>query len=59
MNTVTNVSPRIAYYEGQEAYWNGTDCPYNKDEQPECYDEWIKGWRSEDIRDQCRLEGRE
>ena len=48
----TNSSPRIAYYEGQEAYWDGTDCPYEKG--TECYEEWVKGYRSEDIRQQCR-----
>lgn len=50
--TPNNTSPRIAYYEGQESYWDGTKCPYEPG--TECYEEWVKGWRSEDIREQCR-----
>jgi hypothetical protein len=42
------------YYEGQEAYWNGTRCPYDSITQPDQYSEWNRGWRSEDIREICK-----
>lgn len=47
---------RTPYQKGQHAFWEGTDCPYDKGSS-EAFD-WAKGWRSEDIRQQCRDEGR-
>lgn len=43
---------RSAYQVGQDAFWDGTDCPYEKGSDKA--DDWAKGWRSEDIRQQCR-----
>lgn len=41
-----------AYFEGCEAFYDGTACPY-PDGSEDAYD-WAKGWRSTDIRAQCR-----
>lgn len=43
---------RTPYRIGQDAFWDGSKCPYDN-ETKEQY-EWAKGWRSEDIRQQCK-----
>lgn len=43
---------RSPYFAGQDAFWDGTRCPYEKGSKEEM--EWSKGWRSEDIREQCK-----
>lgn len=41
-----------AYYRGAEDFYSGSPCPY-QDKTPDAY-EWAKGWRSSDIREQCK-----
>lgn len=43
---------RTPYMVGQDAFYDGTACPYEKGSEQAF--EWARGWRSTDIRQQCK-----